>query len=185
MSPTLIAAVAVTMCGIHVSVPDGWKASIASNTNTEVVECKAEIDPPHWPTPGKSRWGAPDHPLGIKVFLRKAARDAVFEEMSFFTDEEGEVTVPGFRSVMEKAEPFRMGRLRGFQATPFGRGYIRDESLLRGDESRVYSSSTWLIVAKTREGRWVGIECDGGTPDEVVGCDAAVPLLAKTSRFGK
>lgn len=185
MNATLIAAIAVTMCGIHFSVPDGWKASVESDKNTEVVECKAGIDPPHWLGPEKSRWVGPDHPLQIKVFLQKAPRDAVFKEMDFWTDEEGEVGVPGFRSVMEKAKPFNVGRLRGLQAEPFYRSYVKDRSLLHDDESREYSSTRQVIVAKTREGRWVGIECDYGTPDEQVDCDTAVPLLAKTLRLVK
>ncbi len=183
MNAMLIAAVAVTMCGIHFSVPNGWKASIETDTENKAVQCEIGIVPPHWPGREKSRWGAPDHPLRIELFVPKVSRDAVYREMEFETNEQGEVGVPGFRGVLDKAEPFHVGRLRGLQATPFARGYIKDQSLLRDGESRVFSTTTQIIVAKTPEGRWVGIECGGGTPDEGVDCDAAVPLFARTVRL--
>jgi len=105
--------------------------------------------------------------------------------MGFEKDEQGRVGVPGFRSVLDEAEPFEIGALSGVQATPFYRGYIRDESLLRGDESRVYRTTEVHIVAKTPAGRWVGIECDSGTPDNSVHCESVVPRVARSLRFVK
>ena len=182
MSALLIAAV---VCGVEFSTLKGWRAETEAPNENKAVQCEVGLVPRHWPKPEKGRWGEPEHPMRIEIFAPKATYDEVLEEMEFYKNEQGEVGVYSFRGMFEKAEPFRVGRLRGVQATPFARGYIKDQSLLRDDESRVYSASSKMIVAKTPEGRWIGVECNYGTPDYGVDCDAAVARFARTLRFVK
>lgn len=174
----------VTQCGVHFSIPKNWHASLEP-TDDDTIACRFNIDPPRW-HPQRSRWGdAPAHPLRLEIYAPSATYDEALDEMGFEKDEEGRVGVPGFRSVLSQAEPFALGRLAGVQSSPFYRGYAKDESLLEEGESRVYSTVEEHIVAKTPEGRWIGIECDHGTPDASVDCEAVVPIVARSLRFVK
>ena len=173
----------VTRCGVTFDAPDGWRASV-EKIDEAGIACLIDLDPPKWPDPKHSRWGGPEHPFKIEIYTPSTTYDQALEKMGFDKDEQGRVGVPGFRSVLEEAKPWRMGKLRGVIAEPFYRGYIQDESLLRKDEERVYSTVEYHVVAKTA-GRWIGIECDFGTPDASVDCDAVMTLVARGLRFSK
>jgi hypothetical protein len=173
----------VTRCGVTFDAPDGWRTSV-EKIDDAAIACRINLDPPKWPEPKHSRWGGPEHPFKIEIYTPSTTYDQALEKMGFEKDEEGRVGIFGFRSVFEEATPWHMGKLRGVIVDPFYRGYIQDESLLRKDEERVYSTVEYHIVAKTA-GRWIGIECDSGTPDASVDCDAVLPLVARGLRFSK
>ncbi len=177
-------------CGIVFSIPRSWTARKAPSEESrieegEVIRCSIALRPNGWSKLAKrSRWGAPDPPLVLFVFSSSVSYDQALSEIGFEQDEgRDRFGMSGGYGSFATAQPYQSGGLSGQAAYTFFRGFVRDESLLHGEESRVFSGEIGHMVLKAPSGRFIGFECEGGTPDESVDCESAIDRIARTIRF--
>jgi len=107
--------------------------------------------------------------------------DDALDDMGFEHDGE-RFGVPGGYGSFGEAEKATYGAFQGLEASGFYRGFIRDETRLRKGESRVCSGEVVTIVLKSPDGRIIGFECDGGTPDEGIDCESVMKRVTRTFR---
>jgi len=130
----------------------------------------------------RSRWGAPDPPLDLVVFRSDTSYDEALDQMWFETDEEygHGFGVPGGYGVFGTAEPYKAGKSTGLAAYSYFRGFIKDEKLLKKNESRVFSSEIGRIVLKTPSGRIIAFQSQGNTPDERLDYEAVIQMIGRS-----
>jgi hypothetical protein len=171
-------------CGVAFTIPASWSAQLVPAEDVDdSVQCEIALRPHGWSKLAKrSRWGAPDPPLGLFVFRPDTSYDEALDQMGFETDEENGhgFGVPGGYGSFATAQPYQAGKSNGQAAFTFFRGFINDDALLKKDESRVYSGEVGHIVLKTPSARVIGFEGEPGTPDEPVDYDPVVQMIARS-----
>jgi hypothetical protein len=183
VAPTLVRS---TTCGAEFFIPRPWSASREGPdaVKSDTADCHIALRPRGWSERAKhSRWGSPDPPLTLILFSRSKTFDQALEEIGFDNDEERGLGMWGGYGSRAGAAEYKAGPLTGLAASTFFRGFIRDEALLRAEESRVFSGEIGHIVLKTRSGRPIGFVCDGGSPDDEVDCAPVIERIARTIRF--
>jgi len=130
----------------------------------------------------RSRWGAPDPPLDLVVFRADTSYDEALDQMWFETDEEygHGFGVPGGYGSFATAEPYKAGKSAGLAAYSFFRGFIKDEKLLKKNESRVFSSEIGRIVLKTPSGRVIAFQSQGNKPDERLDYESVIQMIGRS-----
>ncbi len=178
---------ATRKCGVAFVLPAKWTAAekrshdYPAETN---IECQVLLRPAGWTALArKSRWGAADPPVVLMIFASDTSYEDALDEVGFENDENGHgFGVPGGLGFGE-AEPYVAGRFSGLVAHTYFRGFIRDDSLLHKDESRVFGGEIVNVVMKAPSGRIIAFRCWGSTPDERIDCDAAIKGAGGTLTF--
>ena len=172
-------------CGVSFTLPHGWTAEVEARDKDDSPRelCNIAVRPPRWRAKAKkSRWDIADPPLTITIFKRGTRFESAATDSEFERDEQGKLGFPGFRGVLATAEEYRAGRYTGIVATPFFRGYLREGAKTRiidgEEESNVYSGESEHVLLRVN-GRVVGLNCEGGTPDEHIECDAAIRAVLR------
>jgi hypothetical protein len=171
-------------CGVAFTMPASWSAQLRPAKQVDdSMECRIMLRPRGWSQRAKrSRWGAPDPPLDLVVFRSDTSYDEALDQMWFETDEEygHGFGVPGGYGVFGTAEPYKAGKSAGLAAYSYFRGFIKDEKLLKKDESRVFSSDIGRIVLKTPSGRIIAFQSQGNTPDERLDYEAVIQMIGRS-----
>jgi hypothetical protein len=178
-------------CGATFMIPSTWTAEVQSPDDTrgadnDTLSCSIALRPRGWSKKvARSRWGTPDPPLTLLVFKPSTSYEQALEEIGFDEgDEAGRgFGMPGGYGSFATAQPYAAGRLRGHAAYTFFRGFIRDDALLQGEESRVFSGEIGHLVLKTKPGRVVAFECEGGSPDMAVDCEPVIQRIGRSITF--
>ena len=176
-------------CGVEFSVLPKWQAIRESRDDqSEYVLCKIAVQPLHWATilkKSRERWDdAPNHPLLVFVFTPSTSYEQALDDVGFEEDEFGRgLGFESWHGQFVTGEPYTGGGLTGLAAHTVFRGFIRDQSLRRPEESGVFTGGIDHIVLKTPAGRIIGFECAGSTPDARVDCRQVIQLVAESLRF--
>jgi len=169
-------------CGVAFTIPASWSAQLRpAKQIDDSMRCRIALRPHGWSRRAKhSRWDAPDAPLDLVVFRSDTSYDEALDQMWFETDEGGRFGIPGGYGSFATAEPYRAGKSSGQAAYTFFRGFIKDEKLLKKDESRVFSGDIGRIVLKTPSGGVIAFVCEGGTPDDPVNCEPVIQMIGRS-----
>jgi len=169
-------------CGVAFTMPASWSAQLRPAKEVDdSMECRIMLRPRGWSQRAKrSRWGASDSPLDLVVFKSDTSYDEALDQMWFETDEGGRFGIPGGYGSFATAEPYKAGKLTGLAAYSFFRGFIKDEKLLKKNESRVFSSEIGRIVLKTPSGRVIAFQSQGNKPDERLDFEAVIQMIGRS-----
>jgi hypothetical protein len=160
-------------CGVAFDPPAHW-------TVRATPDCDFELRPRGWSAMAKaSPWPVPDPPLTLILYERGEAYESALADAEFERDGE-RLIIPGGQMGNAEAEPYVVGRFVGVVAHKLFRGFIRDQSRLPADQSRVFSGEIEHVVLKTPEGRVIRLVCEGNTPDAHVDCDGAIRQVVRT-----
>jgi hypothetical protein len=186
---------AVKRCGVTFVLPAKWTAveKVSPDYPDETdIQCSVALRPEGWSARAKkSRWDASDPPVWLMIFgagtsfedaLDGAGFEHEFGEDGVALGNPGRLGIPG-RFGFSEAEPYSAGRFSGLVVHPSFRGFIRDVSTLRENESRLFTGDNETVVMKESSGRIIGFRSDGGTPDEPIDRDAIIADIARTLVF--
>jgi hypothetical protein len=185
----------VKRCGVTFVLPAKWTAveKVSSDYPEETdIQCRVALRPQGWSARAKtSRWDASDPPVWLMIFgagtsFEDALDGAGFEheygEDGVKVGDPGRLGIPG-RFGFSEAEPYSAGHFSGLVVHPSFRGFIRDVSTLRENESGLSTRDNESVVMKEPSGRIIGFASDGGTPDEPIDRDAIIAGIARTLVF--
>jgi hypothetical protein len=188
LAPLLLLAAAHTVhhdaCRVAFAIPSNWRADFKPlHDDDSDRACAVGLMPRDWPKViTTSRWDMADLPLRMVIYKPDTPFDDAVDDSGFEHDGE-RFGIPGGYGSFADAKPVSISPWRGLRADAFSRGFIRDEALLKPDESRVYSSSITTIIVKSPAGRVVAFECPGGTPDEPIDCEGVIVRIVRTLAF--
>ena len=185
----------VKRCGVTFVLPAKWTAveKVSPDYPEETdIQCRVALRPEGWSARAKkSRWDASDPPVWLMIFgagtsFEDALDGAGFEheygEDGVKVGDPGRLGIPG-RFGFSEAEPYSAGHFSGLVVHPSFRGFIRDVSTLRENESGLSTRDNESVVMKEPSGRIIGFASDGGTPDEPIDRDAIIAGIARTLVF--
>lgn len=185
----------VQRCGVTFVLPAKWTAVekvLPGYPDETDIQCRVALRPEGWSARAKkSRWDASDPPVWLMIFgagtsfedaLDGAGFEDEFGEDGVNLGNPGRLGIPG-RFGFSEAEPYSAGRFAGLVVHPSFRGFIRDKSTLRENESPLFTGDNESVVMKEPSGRIIGFASDGGTPDEPIDRDAIIGGIARTLVF--
>jgi hypothetical protein len=180
----------VKRCGVTFVLPAKWTATeqVSRDYPEDTdIQCVVALRPRGWSARAKkSRWEASDPPIVLMIFGAGTSFDDALDGAGFEHEENStRFGIPGGYGSFSEAEPYAAGRFSGLVVRPFFRGFIRDESTLHENESRVFSGSIETVVMKDSSERIIAFRSDSGTPDEPIDPDAIVKGIAQSLTFGK
>ena len=178
----------VRRCGVTFVLPAKWTATeeVSRDYPEETdIQCVVALRPWGWTVRArKSRWDASDPPMALMIFGGDTSFEDALDGAGFEHEENSaRFGIPGGYGTFSEAEPYAAGRFSGFVVRPFFRGFIRDESTLRENESRVFSGSIETVIMKEPSGRIIAFHAPGGTPDDPIDRDAIIAGIARTLVF--
>ncbi|HXH95083.1 MAG TPA: hypothetical protein VNN25_26150 [Thermoanaerobaculia bacterium] len=179
----------VKRCGVSFVLPAKWTAveKVSPDYPDETdIQCRVALRPEGWSARAKrSRWDASDPPVWLMIFGAGTSFEDALDGAGFeneFEEGGGRLGIPG-RFGFSEAEPYSAGRFSGLVVRPTFRGFIRDVSTLRENESGLSTRDNESVVMKEPSGRIIGFASDGGTPDEPIDRDAIIAGIAQTLVF--
>ena len=150
----IVMAAVLSQCGVHVSLPKGWRSRLRTTDNPAVV-CAIDF----LPARGTSA------SVSIEIFAPSASYEEAVDEAGF-EREDDKIGFYGMHGHLYEAMPFDNGNLKGVRATAYyGNG--------QGQEDH--------ILAKMLDGAWTAVECKSSPPDAAP-CDDMMALIARTLR---